>query len=90
MCSEFVEPVREELVVNILNRLLQGDDMPLACSARVSAPGRPDYSCANASGKNTLKKVSTVQHKTLTSKSNCLCEDAARIHVPLPHLCDPC
>ena len=26
-----VEPVREELVVNILNRFLQCDDMPLAC-----------------------------------------------------------
>ena len=27
-----VEPVREELVVNILNRLLQGDNMPLPCN----------------------------------------------------------
>ena len=27
-----VEPVREKLVVNILNRFLQCDDMPLACN----------------------------------------------------------
>ena len=27
-----VEPVREELVVNILNRLVQGDDMPCSCN----------------------------------------------------------
>ena len=26
-----VEPVREELVVNVFNRFLQCDDMPLAC-----------------------------------------------------------
>ena len=26
-----VEPIREKLVVNILNRFLQSDDMPLAC-----------------------------------------------------------
>ena len=28
----YVEPVREELVVNILNRLLQGDDVPFPCN----------------------------------------------------------
>ena len=28
-----VEPVREELVVNILNRFLQSDDMPLPCNS---------------------------------------------------------
>ena len=27
-----VEPVREELVVNMLNRLLQGDDVPFSCN----------------------------------------------------------
>ena len=27
-----VEPVREELVVNVFNRFLQCDDMPLACN----------------------------------------------------------
>ena len=26
-----VEPIREKLVVNMLNRFLQGDDVPLAC-----------------------------------------------------------
>ena len=39
-----VEPVREELVVNVFNRLLQGDDMPFSCnlfldSAFVSSMG---------------------------------------------------
>ena len=38
-----VEPIREKLVVNILNRFLHCDDMPLACnlfldSALFSAP----------------------------------------------------
>ena len=28
----FVEPVREEFVVNIFNRFLQCDDVPLACN----------------------------------------------------------
>ena len=31
-----VEPVREKLVVNILDRFLQWDDMPLACDLLLS------------------------------------------------------
>ena len=27
-----VEPVREELMINIFNRLLQGNDMPFPCN----------------------------------------------------------
>ena len=33
-----VEPIREKLVVNILNRLLQGDDVPLACDLLLDGP----------------------------------------------------
>ena len=32
-----VEPIREKLVVNILNRFLQGGDVPLACDLLLDA-----------------------------------------------------